>query len=46
MLITLHVKHFVLQTNSRIKKFKTKPLQFEDKLDALFLGNSATGAMS
>lgn len=46
MLVTLHVNNFVLQANSRIKEFKTKLLQFEDKLDTLLLGNSAIGAMS
>lgn len=32
----------VIKGNPRVKEFRTKPLKFEEKLDALFLGNSAS----
>lgn len=39
-------RNFILQTNSMVKKFRTITFQFEDKIDALVLWNSTTGALS
>lgn len=36
----------MIKANPKVKEFRTRPLQFEDKLDALFLGNSASGVNS